>query len=455
MRNIRTLGLLVVIALSIAFPLVVEDSTVTSIAVYTLSFTAAAVAWNIFSGYTGYISLGHAAFYGIGGYTLAIICRDWNIQGGITLFLLLPLAGLVAGAFALPLGWIALRTQRHTFIVITISIFFIFQLLAYNLTSITGGSSGMYLPLPQWSSDLFNLPFYYVALVLLLLVTLVSWWVRHSKFGLGLLAIRDDEDRALGLGVKTGAFKLGAYVISAFFIGMVGAMVTYYAGLINPSFAFDPTFDVTVAVTTFLGGAGTLLGPIVGGLLLQPLQTYLTTQYGSVTSGLTLVLFGGILLAIILVLPEGIVPTLSRRWPAWITSRKKRKTLEVLSLISNDVPIAVSSDAGAPVPRNITAERAVIVRQPHQLALSIPRRPTTAELPALRETTPKIKAQRLVPAAQNAPAPTPPEEVTAALSGWFCPRCTVPLWFKDDTHFCTQCGLTLSLPKRERPSSLR
>src|SRR5260370_5192222 len=283
------------------------------------------------------------------------------------------------------------------------------------------------LLLPQWSSDLFNLPFYYVDLVLLLLVTLVSWWVRHSKFGLGLLAIRDDEDRALGLGVKTGAFKLGAYVISAFFIGMVGAMVTYYAGLINPSFAFDPTFDVTVAVTTFLGGAGTLLGPIVGGLLLQPLQTYLTTQYGSVTSGLTLVLFGGILLAIILLLTEGIVPTLSKSSPACITSRKKRKTLEVLSLISNDVPIAVSSDAGAPVPRNITAERAVIVRQPHQLALSIPRRPTTAELPALRDTTPKIKPQRLVPAAQNAPAPTPPEEVTAPLSGWFVTRCHDPL----------------------------
>src|SRR5260370_17156190 len=103
---------------------------------------------------------------------------------------------------------------------------------------------------------------------------------------------------------------------------MVGAMVTYYGGLINPSFAFDPTFDVTVAVTTFLGGAGTLLGPIVGGLLLQPLQTYLTTQYGSGASGLNLVLFGGILLAIILVLPEGIVPTFSRRCPAWLTSPK-------------------------------------------------------------------------------------------------------------------------------------
>src|SRR5260370_7788189 len=204
------------------------------------------------------------------------------------------------------------------------------------------------LLLPQWSSDLFNLPFYYVALVLLLLVTLVSWWVRHSKLGLGLLDIRDDEDRALGLGVKTGAFKLGAYVISAFFIGMVGAMVSYYAGLINPSFAFDPTFDVTVAVTTFLGGAGTLLGPIVGGLLLQPLQTYLTTQYGSVTSGLTLVLFGGILLAIILVLPEGIVPTLTRRWPAWIASRKKRQTPEALSLTSNTVPIPPSTAPPAP-----------------------------------------------------------------------------------------------------------
>jgi branched-chain amino acid transport system permease protein len=450
MRNIRTLGLLAVIALSIVFPIVVGDPTVTSIGVYTLLFAGAAAAWNIFSGYTGYISLGHAAFYGLGGYTLAIICQSWHIEGGYMPVLLLPLAGLVAGVFAIPLGWVALHTRRYTFMVITIAIFYIFYQLSYNLLGITGGSTGIDLPIPQWSAGLYDLPFYYVSLILLLLVTFASWWICHSKFGLGLLTIRDDEDRALGLGVKTGRYKLGAYVISAFFVGMMGAIGIYYAGFVNPASAFNTTFDINVVVIAFLGGAGTLSGPIVGSLLLQPLQTYLNIQYGSIATDLDLVLSGGILLVIILVLPEGIVPTLSRRWPAWIASRKKRKTLEVLSLVSNDVPIAVLSDANAPVSRNTTAERAVIVRQHHQLALSIPRRPTTTDLPTLRETTQKIKAQRLVPAAQNAPAPTPPEEVTAALSGWFCPRCTVPLWFKDDTHFCTQCGLTLSLPKRER-----
>src|SRR5258708_27990463 len=109
--------------------------------------------------------------------------------------------------------------------------FFIFPLPPYTLAGITGGSIVISLPLPQWSSDLFNLPFYYVALVLLLLVTLVSWWVRHSKFGLGLLAIRDDEDRALGLGEKTKTFNIGAFVISDFFIGLVRPLVTFSLSL--------------------------------------------------------------------------------------------------------------------------------------------------------------------------------------------------------------------------------
>jgi branched-chain amino acid transport system permease protein len=319
MKKIRTLGLLALLALLLAFPLLFPDPAVTTIAVFTLLYAGATTAWNIFSGYTGYVSLGSVVFYGIGGYALALLCKDWNIQGGYTPFLLLPLVGLIASVFAIPLGWLALRSSRHVFVVITLAMFYIFQLLAYNLPGITNGSSGMFLPTPSWDAAFFNTPFYYVSLVVLLFSLGVSWWVRNSKYGLGLLAIRDDEDRALSLGVKAGAYKLVAYVVSAFFIGMIGALVAYFVGSLYPEFAFAPAFDITIALMAFLGGIGTLAGPLVGALLLAPLQQYLTVQLQIV--GLDLILFGALLLAIILLLPEGIVPTLRRRWVKWTASR--------------------------------------------------------------------------------------------------------------------------------------
>src|SRR5713226_1333025 len=147
MKIIKITGLIALLAVFIAFPLVFSDPAVTIIAVFTLLFAVAATGWNIFSGYTGYIALGHAAYFGLGAYAMAIMCQDWNIPAGYLPFLLVPVAGLVAALFAIPLGWIALRVRRHTFVVITIAIFFIFQLLATNLTQFTNGTIGLGLPL--------------------------------------------------------------------------------------------------------------------------------------------------------------------------------------------------------------------------------------------------------------------------------------------------------------------
>jgi ABC-type branched-subunit amino acid transport system permease subunit len=225
MSMLKKLGLIAVLAVFIAFPQVFSNPAVTTIAIFTLMYATATTAWNIFSGYTGYIALGHAAFFGIGSYAMALMCINWHVPGGYIPFLLIPLAGLIAAIFSIPIGWISLRTRKHTFVVITIAIFFIMQPMAFNLRSITNGSTGLSLPIPiGWGGNYFNFPFYYVALIMLLLALGVSWWVRNSKYGLGLLAIRDDEDRALGLGVNTGPSKLIAFVISAFFVGMVGAL---------------------------------------------------------------------------------------------------------------------------------------------------------------------------------------------------------------------------------------
>ncbi|TMC21036.1 MAG: branched-chain amino acid ABC transporter permease [Chloroflexi bacterium] len=328
MRIFKTAGLLALLAIAIAFPLVFSNPAVTTIAVFTLLFVAATTGWNIFSGYTGYIALGHAAYFGLGAYALAIMCQDWHIPGGYTPFLLVPVAGLVAAAFSVVLGWIALRVRRHTFVVITIAIFFIFQLLAYNLTGLTNGSIGLGLPIPtDWSGDFFNIPFYYAALVVVVLAIVISWWVRHSKYGLGLLAIRDDEDRALGLGVKAGPSKLAAFVISALIVGMVGAIWAYFVESIYPPSAFDATFDVAIALMAFLGGLGTIVGPILGALLLEPTQQYFTLQFGQ--SGFYLVIYGALFLVVLLLLPQGVVPTLRARWTRFQATRSQQEEVAV------------------------------------------------------------------------------------------------------------------------------
>lgn len=319
---VKKIGLVVLLIAFIAFPQVFSNPAVTTIAIFTLMYATATTAWNIFSGYTGYIALGHAAFFGIGSYAIALMCLKWNIPGGYIPFLLVPVAGLIAAAFAVPVGWISLRTRKHTFVVITIAIFFIMQPMAFNLRSITNGSTGLSLPIPiGWGGAYFNFPFYYSALAMLIFALGVSWWIRNSKFGLGLLAIRDDEDRALGLGVKTGSSKLIAFVISAFFVGMVGALHAYFQESIYPAFAFDPLFDIAIALMGFLGGMGTLSGPILGAIILEPTQRYFTMQFSA--NGYYLIIYGALFLAIILLLPEGVVPTLNKYWIKWKAYRER------------------------------------------------------------------------------------------------------------------------------------
>ncbi len=309
LRRASAIGaILIALAVFAVFPLVITDPMATSIAVFTVIFMVSAAAWNIFSGYTGYLALGHAVFFGVGGYTVAMAARDWHVAGGWGVFALLPFGGLVAAAVAVPVGLVALRVRRHTFVVVTIAIFFIFQLAAFNL-GFTGGTSGILLPFAPFSPANYNDPFYYVGLVILVFTVILSWAVRRSRFGLQLLSIRDDEDRARGLGVKTARVKLAAFVISAFPVGMVGGLYFYFLGQIFPQFAFDPLFDVSLALMAFLGGIGTLVGPLLGALLLESLQQYLTQSFSG--TGTYLIAYGVLFLVVILLLPRGVVPTIS------------------------------------------------------------------------------------------------------------------------------------------------
>lgn len=290
------------------FPLVFPSGTVTTIAVYCVIFMAVATAWNSFCGYSGYVSLGHAVFFGCGAYTMALVSTHLKMSGGYSMFALLPLAGLVVAAIAVVFGFVALRARRHTFVVITIAVFFIFQLLAFNL-GFTNGSAGVVMPSGQFAVSTYNDPFYYVGAAVLVVSVLLSAGIRRSRFGLQLFAIRDDEDRARSLGVQVGRVKLTSFVLSAIPVGMMGALWAFFIGQIYPQFAFTPEFDVTVALMAFIGGLGTLAGPVLGALVLESLQRYLTLTLSN--ADIYLIAYGVLFLIVIVLLPEGVLPSVN------------------------------------------------------------------------------------------------------------------------------------------------
>ena len=315
-RLVRVLGVAVALAILGLFPLVFSNPTTTSIAVFTLIFMVSASAWNLFSGSSGYIALGHAVYFGCGAYTLSLLANHLGFAAGWGVFALVPVAGIVAGLIAIPTGLIALRARRHTFVVITIAFMFIFQLAAANL-AFTGSTSGLQPPTPLWGVDTYNRNFYYVTAVILVLTVTLTWLVRRSRFGLQLLTIRDDEERARGLGVRVGRIKLTAFVLSAIPVGMVGGIYAYFLGQIFPQFAFDPLFDLSIALMAFIGGLGTLAGPLLGALVLESLQQYFTVQYGA--SQAYLIIYGVLFLVVVLVLPRGVIPSVEEligRWRA-------------------------------------------------------------------------------------------------------------------------------------------
>jgi len=336
-------GLVVLLAVFAVFPLVFPNPLATTYGFDALIFIAAASAWNIFSGYSGYLSLGHAVFFGSGMYTVAIGAKDWKLSGD-TVFALLPLAAIVAAAVAVPVGLVALRVRRHTFVVITIAIFFIFQLMAFNF-SFTGGTVGIDAPILNWAPGTYNDPFYYLAMVIAAVTLALSWLIRRSRFGLHLRAIRDDEDRARSLGVHPMRAKLGALVLSALITGLLGGLWYYFIAAVHPQSAFDPLFDLQLALMGFFGGLGTVFGPALGALILEPVQQWLTVQFTN--DYLSEILLGAVFLLVIIFLPRGVLPTLGERITS-LRSRSRDRSVPVTTADGGAVAEGAAPDGAPP-----------------------------------------------------------------------------------------------------------
>lgn len=270
---------------------------------YVLMYITMTSSWNIIGGYAGYISLGHNAFSGVGGY----LAGSLMVFFGISPFVTAPLAGLFALALGLVFGLITLRTHGPAFIISTIALLLLFR-LAFDNWELVGGANGMSLPLPPFEVETQKLPFYYAMLIAAVAAVYTSYKIRHSKFGLGLRAIAEDEIKAETAGIPTSLYKILAFALSGLYIGAVGAVWAYYLTYLRPTIFFEIVIAADIVLMTILGGRGTVAGPVLGAIIVVAANEFFLAKFGF--TELNIAGTGLLMLAVLLFFPEGIVGTL-------------------------------------------------------------------------------------------------------------------------------------------------
>jgi branched-chain amino acid transport system permease protein len=304
-------------ALLLAYPFLSDDAYYQNMIILSLVFAVGASGLNIISGFAGYISLGQGAFIGLGGYTIGVLATRVD---SVSPWLWVPVAGLLGGAVAVLLGLVSLRSRGPSFVIITVAFLFLVQVIAVNWVSVTNGTAGLTLPLPSWDRDIINWPFYYALVAILALQLLMTWWIRRTKLGMGLIAIREDETKAATVGINLPVEKMIAFVASAVFVGMAGAVYGYYLTFIDPRGMFSILISVQLILSLFVGGKGTLWGPVLGAFLIEPLNQITNNNFGGGNS--RLYLFGGLLVLVVVFLPRGILPTVESLLGRWRTAGK-------------------------------------------------------------------------------------------------------------------------------------
>ncbi len=248
--------------------------------------------WNIIGGFTGYPSFGNSVFYGLGAYGVGIAMAQFHLPFWIGL-----LAGLALGVvFAGVLGLAVLRLKGHYFAICTLGLAFVMTAIVSNLP-IAGSNIGLVLPLLK--SEVL---FYELALGLLVLATLTVFWLAHSRFGLGLIAIRENEDGAAVMGVNTTLYKILAFMLSAAFTSLAGGIYAYYITFIDPVGVFDVVLNVKMIIMAVFGGAGSVFGPVIGALVLSAISEVLATRVTSLAS----LFFGVVIVVAVVFMPRGL-----------------------------------------------------------------------------------------------------------------------------------------------------
>ena len=293
----------------------VASSYVVTVFIFIFFYGYLGQAWNILGGYGGQLSAGHAAFVGVGAYATTLLSMHWGLSPWIGMLV----GGALAAVLGAIIGGLGFRfgLRGFYFVLLTVAFAEVCRIVTLN-TDAMGGALGLYITFTgnPWQLQFRdNRAYYYVALALVVLATAIVARVERSRLGAYLAAIREDEDAAEALGVDTFRYKLYAIVLSAFLTGLGGAFYANYLFSLQPNAVFGIPLSVDIIIRPVVGGAGTLLGPLLGSLLLSPLAEIARiyfTRPGWV--GLHLVVYGVLLVGIVLFLPHGVYPQLRRVW---------------------------------------------------------------------------------------------------------------------------------------------
>jgi branched-chain amino acid transport system permease protein len=302
-------GLLLVLAL--LFPVVFSSPFMVNFGVLALFYAFIGQSWNIAGGFAGQLSFGHVAFFGVGAYASTIV----QMRFGFNPWMGLPVSAL-AGAAA---GWlIAVLSFRaglkgSYFALITLAFAEVFRIIS-NSVEITGGGLGMLIPMKQTAANFQfgdRRVFYFIILALTVVSVALALWLKASRFGARLAAIRENEDSARALGINTFAEKTKIMMISGAIAGTGGCLFAQYFLYIDPSIAFGVDKSVEMLLVSMIGGAGTVYGPLIGAVLLAAVSE--VTRAWFTIQGLSLVLYGALLVVIIAYLPNGLIDLFERR----------------------------------------------------------------------------------------------------------------------------------------------
>jgi branched-chain amino acid transport system permease protein len=320
----KKLLLWVVAAALMLLPIWIDHPFYREIIALIFLWSAMAGAWNIVGGYAGKFSLGHSAFFGVGAYTSGLLYVRLGISPWIGIFAGMALSVLLA----LFIGVVTLRLKGKFFALCTIAFGQLVEIMAVYLRGVTGGSEGLLIP---FQPGLLNLTFsskltwVYIFGGLMLLVYGISRWLERSALGYRLSALREDEDAAEALGVNTLWAKLASISISAALTSMGGSLFAQYFLWLEPSFCISLDLSIQFALYAIIGGMGTAIGPILGASLITPLQIFLRAAFGTAASGISMLIYGLILVVVVLFMPKGISVEVGDQIKKW--SRRSQSKL--------------------------------------------------------------------------------------------------------------------------------
>ena len=310
-KKLEKLTLFILLAAAVIFPLF-SGRYLLSVGISVLIMALLGQSWNIMSGYAGQFSFGHAAFFGVGAYTSSILYVDYGIS---------PWIGMIAGmCFAAMVGaLIGILSVRYKlrgdfFALVTLAFAEILRVLFNNL-KLLKGAEGVLIPYrEQWIEFQFSedQTFYFVLLVMVAIATIFIAVMSRRKLGICLVAIKENQGAARSLGVPVLKYKLIAISVSAAFAAMAGTFYAQYYGFIDPGVVFAAAISVEAIVPCIIGGAGTLGGPLLGALIIIPLQEISNTVFEG-TNGLNMIIYGALIVIFVVFCRDGIYGTIIRR----------------------------------------------------------------------------------------------------------------------------------------------